>query len=1668
MEVKGSLSWAPLHHWGPPALQALWACGSKPFWVGRSNRVGYKRFGAHYKFCPGGTGALSLLTLAALLVLSPSLSSRSGGFQTLSWHHPYIYSSPMTSLVLTDSSQLRADVFEKLPDQIMYPYAEPHDLQKHHQRSHRATVYTLSDSQVCSVLGSQPVKPGVDQRVQCSRASVVCMALGPVVGYRESKVEAMRELSEKPHTVEALSYHVTANSPVREWAPHADQSVISNGGLSYPVNQDATKVTELEADLNQQSIRIKMNGIQKQTINFDSRAKNLNGPNQVLPADKLHTVLPHGRVKLRTEEEGLAALRPISVPGVLDRTAEQYPEAVALAHKGMGGTWQQITFRDYRTAVRTCSKAFLKLGLKRHHSVCILGFNSPEWLISDLAAIHAGGFAAGIYTTNSPEACHYCAENSKANIIVVEDQTQLDKILQIRERLPELKAIIQYRGTPPDTPGIYSWDDVMKMGQEESDEELEQVLKTIAINECCTLVYTSGTVGNPKAVMLSHDNLTWSAQVLGEYLHVVPGSGEKLVSFLPLSHVAAQLCTWGTKQPLCILGRCNVEATYNGRSATLPITLVEGNGPSLLQRNWFIEFGIKVQGIHHINDKGAAVWARQYGVKRLKWMPTVVIDVLRRNIPRVSFKEGLGQTKHIDQLQKRYKRTPQPEDASERPSSQVKLVIYPVKDLVTHQRARPLQQPLLPPLARGDTNSTDRQHRSTTSNTRIMASSEATETVAYSSGTLVNTLQEVRPTRFIGVPRVWEKIYEKMTRIGSQNGYIKRSIATWAKGHGLQHNLDKMNGAMEKLSSSEPEEEVQDVGTEEKKDASQRMIAMNGFIDELFQDRKVSAGVTNRLKSEVNNLLVIANPEGQVQQLTLENTRLREEESSPLGQQDGRQDGSDTVDQQRDGKQNSQSFHFIQKRGRYKEYTSKVGKMVVIETEDSEDTENIKNGIQALEGLKCEDPRKRKPLVTIFDVPSDMTVEELADTGRITQKEFLEGFEPRFKTGVKKRRVTNHVVDVSARVRNLLFGGRVYLHFNGVSVMDYLVITRCNQCRDLGHRVKFCPKKESTMMSKDIMALMTVLQKILDTLNEMDVGRHNRGSKGESDDKKNNSPSSWGRNMRRTERYREGKSETKISTQLEQQVREGRGRDRGAMKEQKEETGKEKHPSKPLEVSTESEKAADGDEGKAVEEEEENKLEDMVDLGQIYNNFEETLQLSRLEEQQTLRLAMKHSEISCRAPFQMVKREMPALADMGTIRSRMRIDSNSLGYSMASLLVFSKIKKALGLDRCKTFLNGAAPLSIEIKKYFLSLDILLCDDNSSNIIGKNDSTAHKLARSSLQSFLFIRFKNLSHSVYANLKFEIGGWRCHVTRIDSNSLGYSMASLLVFSKIKKALGLDRCKTFLNGAAPLSIEIKKYFLSLDILLCDAYGMSETTAGHRVSRDDTFRLTSAGKSLPGTKTKIYNPGQDQQGEVCMWGRHIFMGYLNNELNTSESLDEEGWLHSGDIGQLDEEGFLYITGRIKELLITAGGENIPPVIIEDSIKTELPFLSNATLIGDQRKFLSVLLTFKTNINMETGEALDEVTSEVKDWLTSLGSKASTVSQILEENSEKVMAAIQQGIDRANTKAISNAQKVQKYAILPKDFSIPSGELGPTLKLKRNFIAAKYSDIIESFYPST
>lgn len=199
------------------------------------------------------------------------------------------------------------------------------------------------------------------------------------------------------------------------------------------------------------------------------------------------------------------------------------------------------------------------------------------------------------------------------------------------------------------------------------------------------------------------------------------------------------------------------------------------------------------------------------------------------------------------------------------------------------------------------------------------------------------------------------------------------------------------------------------------------------------------------------------------------------------------------------------------------------------------------------------------------------------------------------------------------------------------------------------------------------------------------------------------------------------------------------------------------------------------------------------------------------------------------------------------------------------------------------------------------------------------------------------------------------------------MGYTLATSIIFKKIKQALGLDRCTHFFSAAAPLSTDIKKYFYSIDIPIYECFGMSEVTGAHTLCVDGATNLETIGMTLPGMKSKIVNP-ESGQGEICIYGRHVFMGYLNDLEKTNETFDADGWLHTGDMGRIDELGFVYITGRLKELLITAGGENIPPVQIEQQVKTELPCVSNAFLIGDKRKYLSLLISLQTEIDTETG----------------------------------------------------------------------------------------------------
>ncbi|XP_061585567.1 long-chain-fatty-acid--CoA ligase ACSBG2-like [Cololabis saira] len=294
-------------------------------------------------------------------------------------------------------------------------------------------------------------------------------------------------------------------------------------------------------------------------------------------------------------------------------------------------------------------------------------------------------------------------------------------------------------------------------------------------------------------------------------------------------------------------------------------------------------------------------------------------------------------------------------------------------------------------------------------------------------------------------------------------------------------------------------------------------------------------------------------------------------------------------------------------------------------------------------------------------------------------------------------------------------------------------------------------------------------------------------------------------------------------------------------------------------------------------------------------------------------------------------------------------------------------------------------------------------------------------------------------------------------------GFMLANNLVFKKVRGVLGLDRCKFCCTGAAPITKETLEYFMSLNIPVKELYGMSESSGPHSVSVDD-FCITSCGKVMPGGKTKLENPDEDGNGEICFWGRHVFMGYLNMPDKTAEALDEEGWLHSGDLGRHDQNDFLYITGRIKELIITAGGENIPPVGIEDAVKSELPFISNAMLIGDKLKFLSMLLTLKC-VADENGDPTDELSPEVLDFCQQHGITATKVSEVIASKEPALYDAIKQGIERVNGKSTSNAQRIQKWVILERDFSVTGGELGPTLKLRRPIVLKMYQEKIEELY---
>ena len=274
--------------------------------------------------------------------------------------------------------------------------------------------------------------------------------------------------------------------------------------------------------------------------------------------------------------------------------------------------------------------------------------------------------------------------------------------------------------------------------------------------------------------------------------------------------------------------------------------------------------------------------------------------------------------------------------------------------------------------------------------------------------------------------------------------------------------------------------------------------------------------------------------------------------------------------------------------------------------------------------------------------------------------------------------------------------------------------------------------------------------------------------------------------------------------------------------------------------------------------------------------------------------------------------------------------------------------------------------------------------------------------------------------------------------------YGLASKLIFSKVRDKLGLDRCRIFISTAAPISMDTLEYFLSLGIPITEVYGMSECTGPGTVSLPEPFKFRTgwAGPAVPGTELAI---GED--GEVLMRGRHVFKGYFKNEEATKQTIDPEGWLHSGDVGIIDAKGFLKITDRIKELIITAGGENIPPQVLEGKLKA-IPIVNQVVVIGDRRKYMTALFTLDP----------DKLEAE----LAAAGSPAKNMKEAV--NCEKFKAYLQEKVEAVNA-TLARVQTIKKFVIIPEEFTPESGELTPTMKLKRRIINEKYAKEIESMY---
>jgi long-chain acyl-CoA synthetase len=272
--------------------------------------------------------------------------------------------------------------------------------------------------------------------------------------------------------------------------------------------------------------------------------------------------------------------------------------------------------------------------------------------------------------------------------------------------------------------------------------------------------------------------------------------------------------------------------------------------------------------------------------------------------------------------------------------------------------------------------------------------------------------------------------------------------------------------------------------------------------------------------------------------------------------------------------------------------------------------------------------------------------------------------------------------------------------------------------------------------------------------------------------------------------------------------------------------------------------------------------------------------------------------------------------------------------------------------------------------------------------------------------------------------------------------HALFDRLVYGKLRSALG-GRVQYAVSGGAPLGERLGHFYRGIGLTVLEGYGLTETTAPTAVNTPELIKIGTVGPPLPGTSIRIAD-----DGEVLLKGPHVFRGYWNNPEATAEAV-VDGWFHTGDIGELDEDGYLRITGRKKELIVTAGGKNVAPAVLEDRLRAH-PLVGQCMVLGDQKPFIAALVTLDPEM--------------LPTWLSNQGKPAMTLQEAAAD--ADVRAEVQRAIDDAN-KAVSRAESIRKFELLDVDFTEESGHLTPSMKLKRAVVLKDHADVVERIYGS-